>query len=263
MHTQRVLVPLLTLFALVDCGGGGKGGTPPAEERPPLPANRRLVMIFDPTVLAGENAQRLGPDVLLPMHSAVAKLPGRTSLDFYVVGENRIGGGPEVTGALAGVRTPAEKAAQADSANRLGEAVARFAQASAQEIRSAPTKSATCVLTAIRRSRPSLAHASAAGDQRERVALVIVSDLMEACDDFGRMNFEASIPDRFPELQDSVDLSHVESVHILKVAHPAITDVAADRRLESAWRELLQRWGVPTERIFIAPSIAQRLFPSD
>ena len=263
MHIQRVLVPLLTLFALAACDPGGKEGGPAEEERPPRPANRRLVMIFDPTVLAGENVQQLGPDVLQPMHSAVAKLPGRTSLDFYVVGENRIEGKPEVTGKLAGVQTPAEKAAQADSANRLGEAVARLAQASAQEIRSAPTKSATCVLTAIRRSRPSLAHASAAGDQRERVALVIVSDLMEACDDFGRINFETSIPERFPKLQDSVDLSHVESVHILKVAHPAVTDVAADQRLVDAWRELLQRWGVPKERIFMAPQIAQPLCASD
>jgi len=262
MRIARVFVGLLLLFVVTACGDDPKDGGTPSNAKETLPANRRLVMIFDPTVLAGGDSVRLGPDVLQPIHSAIAKLPGRTALDFYVVGENRIEGKPEVTGALDPVQTPAQKAVKEDSANKLGQSSALLAQASAREVRSAPVKSATCVLTAIRRSRPSLAYASATGSQRERVVLVIVSDLLEACDDFGSMNFEASIPARFPELPDSVDLSHVESVHILKVAHPAVTTVGPDKRLQAAWRELLGRWGVSQDRIFIGPSLGP-LFSRD
>jgi hypothetical protein len=247
------------------CGGGG--AHEPEGTRAPVPppnpqasrsgtAGTRLILIYDPTAYLHADTTVVNRQVFGPLKRFVTELPPRTIVDFYIVAKDGMNRPLDEQATLAfDPREPnlnAHKRRAAAAADRLS-AQGMEQWASTRQRLQQP---ASCILSTLRRTRASLEQAALAN---EKVAIVLVSDLLEVCDDFGRFNFEAAIPDSFGRLPDRVDLSRVNAIHIVELEHPSVSDVGAATRLDSVWVRLVRSWGAPADGISLRATYPARL----
>ena len=247
--TFRLLLLLPTLLLSFGCG----------ERKAADKREKHVVLVYDPTVLMPGDSAILREQILGDLHGAVATLPTRTTLGMYMVGENNLQASSQFQGSLR----PSGQgggAARKRHAKQLADSVTRLAEVTWRQAHVGPERPASCILSAIRRARSTLAPQSSAASDSARVSLVIISDMMEACDDFGRINFERTLPEKLGALPDSVDLSAVEAVYVVKVPHSSVSDVVRDARINAVWTDLLTRWGVESSKIHIDTKMPDRLF---
>jgi hypothetical protein len=270
-NKRRSLATILALlsaaFVMPACGGGGAPapeGTPNTPAPPPGPhANHsvtggtRLILIYDPTAYLHADSTLLNRQVFDPLKRFVRELPRNTTIDFYIVAQDGMNRPPDQRETLPFVGRESNERAHR---SRAGAAAERLSAAGMERwgaARQRLQQPASCVLSTLRRTRASLEEAAVAS---ERVAMVLVSDLLEVCDDFGKFNFEQAVPDSFGRLPDRVDLSPIDAIHIVELEHPRISDVGVATRLDSVWVRLVRSWGAPAEDISLRSTYPARLF---
>lgn len=248
------------------CGGGGAPeprGTPTSA---PPPAARvvnstaggtRLVLIYDPTAYLYADSARVSQQVLGPLRAFVSQLPrGNTVVDFYIVAKDGMNRPPDRQDTLRFNGRESTDRAHKARASAIAERLSAHGMEQWAAARRRVKEPASCILSTLRRTRASLEQAAAAN---EKVAIVLVSDLLEVCDDFGRLNFEGTIPDSLGPLPDRVDLSRVNAIHIVGLEHPRISNVGAATRLDSVWVRLARSWGAPAGAIALRSTYPARL----
>jgi hypothetical protein len=240
---------------------GGASNTPP---RPRAPVNHtaaaggtRVVLIYDPTAYLHADTSLVTQQVFEPLKQFVAGLPRNTIVDSYIVAQDGLNRPPDRQDTLPFVGRESNANAHKRRAMKAAEQLSAQGMEKWAAARQRVKQPASCILSTLRRTRASLEQAAIA---RERVAIVLVSDLLEVCDDFGRFNFEVAIPDSFGPLPDRVDFSQVDAVHIVGLEHPRITDVSAATRLDSVWVGLVRSWGAPAEDVSLRSTYPGRLF---
>lgn len=261
-----ILSAAVVLFA---CGGddmpkpGALADT--ATSQPGSPAKRpgsggtRLVLIYDPTAYLHADPSLVKRQLFEPLKGFIAGLPRNTSIDFYIVSQDGLKRPADVEAALPFEGREPNKRLHEQRAIALGDSLATVGIARWEAARQHTKQPASCILSTLRRARASLERAASAN---ERVAIVLVSDLLEVCDDFGNFNLEKVIPDSFGPLPDRVELSDVDAIHIVELDHPSVTDVTATTKLDSLWVRLARSWGAPAEGISLRSTYPGRLFRS-
>lgn len=223
---------------------------------PPAPpaATHRVVMVFDPTVSPGE-PERIMDGEVRRLGDAVRALPPDTRLDLYFVGAAGLQGQAALRDSLPfdPVRGMAAHEPLADS---LAARVEALAAARVREARGSDRRPSSCIITALRQTRESLAPRG----EPERVAVVVFSDLLEACDHYGRINLETSLPAAMPDVPQAPDYRGVEAVHLVTRNHARVGNAGRAERIRLLWVELLGRWGAPAERVHQRGGFPQPLF---
>jgi hypothetical protein len=263
---MRVAILGATVFVLA-CGGDGvpeSAGTANASPPPPAgPGNHppaggtRLILVYDPTAYLHADTSLVTQQVFEPLKRFVGGLPRNTIVDFYVVAQDGLNRPPDTQDTLPFVGRESNERPHKLRANAVAERLSGLGMERWAAARQRVRQPASCILSTLRRTRASREQAAAAN---ERVAIVVVSDLLEVCDDFGTFNFEVEIPDSFGPLPARVDFSEVDAVHVVQLEHPSVSDVRAVTRLESAWMGLVRSWGVPTADVSLRSTYPGRLF---
>ena len=268
-RTPAALVAILSAAMVSLACGGERDVREPQAERitltppPSAPANHaaaggtRVVLIYDPTAYLHADTSQLRRQIFDPMKKFVGELPRNTTVDYYIVAQDGMNRPPDEQAVLPFVGRESNDRPHKDRANAVAERLSGAGLVSWAAARQRLKQPASCILSTLRRTRASLDQAAIA---RERVAIVLVSDLLEVCDDFGRFNFEQAVPDSFGRLPDRVDLSSVDAIHCVELEHPRISDVNAATRLDSAWVRLVRSWGAPDEDISLRSTYPGRLF---
>jgi hypothetical protein len=205
----------------------------------------RVIIVLDPTVLTNDSVS-FEKRVVEPLAASIMALPLNTQLELFLVRpEGNINGGPDHRDS---VLFDAYQVVDVDSARRLvANRVTEIARASWQVARSQPNTRASCILSALRRAggegreETDEQHAKS----NERVALLMISDLREVCNDSGVLfNMEAEIPESFATLTMRGDLSRVDRAYV--VLTDGLTNRAADtdERLYTIWADLMVGWGL-------------------
>lgn len=263
------LVAILSATTISPGCGGERDVREPQAERitltppPSAPANHaaaggtRVVLIYDPTAYLHADTSVVKRQVFGPMKKFVSELPRSTTVDFYIVAQDGMNRAPDDQATLPFVGQESNENAHKRRANVVAEQLSAAGMEGWAAARQGVQRPASCILSTLRRARASLEQAAIA---RERVAIVLVSDLLEVCDDFGRFNFEQAVPDSFGRLPDRVDLSSIDAIHFVELEHPRITDVDAATRLDSTWVRLVRSWGAPAEDISLRSTYPGRLF---
>lgn len=258
MHKHRLVLTALCLAA-AGCNPDGKP-VPPADP-PGMPAagTNRAVVVFDPTILEVTDTSRLEHDVLQPLRVGIASVPVDTWIDLYVIAPDHLSGGPEFSTALAFDPTQVNLQRHQQRADSVAQVVVTIAREAWERRHHAPERPASCILSTIRRAEPSLRHSVIGATDRQKVALVVISDLREACSNSGNGNLEDSVPSRL-SFADPVNLAGVESVHLVvtDAIHP--TTVAEDARLRGMWKDLLTQWHAPAGKISFDAGMPTDLF---
>lgn len=215
------------------------------------------MLIYDPTAYLHADTSVVIRQVFEPLKKFVRELPRNTTVDFYIVAQDGMNRPPDEHATLPFVGRESNDRRHQGRAKEVAERLSAAGMESWAAARQRLQHPASCILSTLRRTRASLEQAAVA---RERVAIVLVSDLLEVCDDFGSFNFEKAVPDSFGRLPDRVDLSPVDAIHIVELEHPRISDVNAATRLDSAWVRLVRSWGAPAEDISLRSTYPGRLF---
>jgi hypothetical protein len=216
-----------------------------------------LILIYDPTAYLHADTSLVTQQVFDPLKRMVGELPRNTVIDFYIVAQDGMNRPPDRQDALRFVGRESNARPHQRRASTVAERLSAQGLEKWAAARQRVKQPASCILSTLRRTRASLEQAAVAN---ERVAIVLVSDLLEVCDDFGRFNFERAIPDSFGRLPDRVDFSQVDAVHIVRLEHPRISTVAAATRLDSVWVGLVRSWGAPAEDVSLRSTYPGRLF---
>lgn len=260
---------LSAAVVLLACGGevapqpGALSDTSTSQRKSPVnrPGNggTRLVLIYDPTAYLHADSSLVRRQLFEPLKGFIAGLPRNTSIDFYIVSQDGLKRPADLEEALPFFGREPNGRLHTQRATALGERLAAAGIARWEESRQHTRQPASCILSTLRRTRASLERAASAN---ERVAIVLVSDLLEVCDDFGNFNLERAIPDSFGPLPDRVELSEVDAIHIVELDHPSVADVDATTKLDSVWVRLARSWGAPAERISLRSTYPDKLFKS-
>ena len=237
-YVLLALAPLLAASSCPDETG----------DEPSTASVDRVVLVYDPTILATSDSAYLRERVLPMLREGVGALPADTWLDVYTVGNGKMTEGADLRDSLP-FDPIGGPAAHRANVLRVSNAVVKHAEESWIRAHTGRERPRSCILSAIRRGHESIRNAARGVNGGERIAVVIVSDLLEACGEFGHLNFEQEIPEHLGDLADSVSLSSVASVHLIKVKHQSLEDVRTDERLNDVWRDLLIRWGVDSTKI--------------
>ena len=242
---------------LLACGGGGVREPESTQAHHSGAGGTRLVLIYDPTAYLHADTSLVAEQVFGPLKRFVGELPRKTTLDFYIVAKDGMNRPADKQDTLPFLGRESSERPHKGRANAVAERLSAQGMGEWAAARQRLQQPASCILSTLRRTRASLEQAAVAN---ERVAIVLVSDLLEVCDDFGRFNFEQAIPDSFGPLPDRVDFSRVDEFHIVRLEHPRVADVGAATRLDSVWVRLVRSWNAPADEISLRSTYPARLF---
>lgn len=214
------------------------------------------MLIYDPTAYLHADTSLAIQQVFGPLKRFVSELPRNMTVDFYIVAKDGMNRPPDRQDTLPFYGRESNARAHKGRASAVAERLSAQGMEQWAAARQRLQQPASCILSTLRRTRASLEQAAVAN---ERIAIVLVSDLLEVCDDFGRFNFEQAIPDSFGPLPDRVDLTRVHAIHIVRLEHPRISNVEVATRLDSVWVRLVRSWGAPAEAISLRSTYPARL----
>ena len=248
---------------LLACGGddaprpGASSDPSGAPAKRPDTGGTRLVLIYDPTAYLHVDTSLVKRQLFEPLKGFIAGLPRNTSVDFYIVSQDGFKRPADMEEALPFEGREPNERLHKQRAIALGDSLMAAGMARWEAARQHTRQPASCILSTLRRASASLERAASAN---ERVAIVLVSDLLEVCDDFGNFNLEKVIPDSFGPLPDRVELSDIDAIHIVELDHPSVTDVNAATKLDSLWVRLARSWGAPAGGISLRSTYPDKLF---
>lgn len=246
----RVLLGLLLTLSLsaFSCGGG--------DEK--LDKAHRLVLVVDPTVLREVDTAEFNRKLGDRLRSSLADLPEDTHLDLYFVGLGQTGLPADYHASLPFDENESSDEGHRGRADSVADTVAKLVQARWAASNEQPNDPSSCILTALYRAE----EMTKLGARRdEQVALVVVSDFLEACADTG-YNFERTIPDSIGALPVDADLSGADRVLMLRVQTTGAVALTDDRRLIRLWTDLLNRWHADTTALEFTPTFPDTLVAS-
>ena len=243
------------IMLLSRCGSDQAGAASSGASRDPADAEHRLVLVIDPTVLRDAETTEFQRLISTELRSSFGNLPEDTWVDVYFVGNGQVGLPADLRDSLPFNEAEATEAGHQKRAVALGDSVAQLTEARWAALNEAPNQPASCILTALYRAQEMIQDGAGRG---QRVSVVVISDFWEACSDFGRFNFERTIPDSVGLLPAEADLSGADQVLMVRVQKQGTGKIEDVAGLERVWRQILTRWKVDASRIHF-----QSEFPDD
>ena len=235
LRAARLVPGLLMMLSLAGfrCGGGG--------EKSPDSAYR-LVLVVDPTVLRDVEAAEFNRKLNDKLRTSLAGLPEDSFVDLYFVGRGQTGLPVDFRGSLPFNEDEATEEGHVKRANAMADTVAKLVQDRWAKSNEEPNDPSSCILTALYRAQEMTRLGAKRG---EHVALVVVSDFLEACAETG-YNFEREIPDSVGALPVQSDLSGADRVLMLRMQTSGAVTLPDEPRLIRLWTNVLKRWQVDT-----------------
>jgi hypothetical protein len=218
----------------------------------------RLVLVVDPTVLRDVDAAEFNRKLGNKLRTSLADLPEDSFVDLYFVGLGQTGLPVDFRGSLPFDENEPTEEGHLKRANAMADSVAKLVQARWAASNEQPNDPSSCILTALYRAQEMTTLGATRG---EHVALIVVSDFLEACTDTG-YNFERTIPDSIGALPVDADLSGADRVLMLRMQTSGAVALKDEPRLIRLWTDVLKRWQTDTTAVEFTPNFPETLVAS-
>jgi hypothetical protein len=252
LNAAWCLLGLLMMLSLA----GFKCGS---DAEKPLDEVYRLVLVVDPTVLRNVDAAEFNRQLGDRLHASLAHLPEDTHVDLYFVGLGQTGLPADYGASLLFDENEPNDEGHRARADSLADTVTKLVQTRWAASNEQPDDPSSCILTALYRAQEMTKLGAGRGEQ---VALIVVSDFLEACSDAGGYNFERMIPDSLGALPVQADLSGADRVLMLRMQTSGAVTLKDEPRLIRLWFDVLKRWRVDTVAVEFTPNFPEAFFPT-
>lgn len=245
MKAGKFFLLLAALALLPGCGGRGQTQTVKPQVH---------VLVFDPTVFEPGEGEELKKWMEGLSNYLKRKLPQRSQVIVFVVGEGMVKP-PEVKYFEPRVEHGGEKKHKADVELYLQELTGRLEGAWRKAHEEAQVKiPASCIVSSLAAVERSLG----VFPKSSEVSLVLLSDMVESCDDWGGLiSFErgAAEIEKLKRVKTGVTLSRLSRVTVVQLPSRFAMTPEEVRMIESFWKSFfVEKAKVPEDRLSYLPS---------
>lgn len=208
-----------------------------------------VTLVLDPTIFSFESAADLD-SWLSELRAFYMTLPVRTCVNVFFVQRGRIGAGPDMRPCFAFDHSPrAPQRHRARLSQSSDSIAARYRSLwTHMHTPSQRSRSQSCLLSTVARAGELLPDAPS----RARFYLIILSDMLEECNEWRQLNLEAAAEQqRIPriDVRGLADLSQASAVYVRIAYHSRVQAHTARTQLLQFWNSVFQQLGAPRYRV--------------